>query len=77
VDKASLQINFERNSLNCTYIFLLNVNFENPTVKLHVLYIFHVYVKFRSNQILFTIRLMNLFFMHYFLSQEIEIEIFD
>ena len=34
-DKASLQTSLERNLLNLFYIFLLNVNFENITVRLH------------------------------------------
>ena len=73
MDKASLQTNFERNSLNYTYIFLLNVNFENSIVRLYVLYILNVYVKFRLNRILFTIQSMNLFFINNFLSKKIEI----
>ena len=73
MDKASLQTNFERNSLNYTYIFLLNVNFENSIVRLYVLYILNVYMKFHLNRILFTIQSMNLFFINNFLSKKIEI----
>ena len=36
--------------------------FENLTVKLHIYYIFNMHVKFCVNQILFTIRFINLFF---------------
>ena len=38
--------------------------FENLISGLHVLYILNMCVKFISNRILFTIRLINLFFMH-------------
>ena len=31
---------------------------------MHVLYVLNMYVKFRINRILFTIRFINLFFMH-------------
>ena len=31
---------------------------------MHVLYVLNTYVKFRINRILFTIRFINLFFMH-------------
>ena len=36
-NKVSLQINLERNPTNSLYIFILSENFENLTVKLHVL----------------------------------------
>ena len=36
--------------------------FENLTVKLHIYYIFNMHVKFCVNQILFSIRFINLFF---------------
>ena len=39
--------------------------FENLTVKLHIYYIFDMHVKFCVNQILFTIRFINLFFLMY------------
>ena len=48
-DYLSLQISSERNSLNLSYIFLLNVNFKNLIVGLHNLYVLNLYVKFRSN----------------------------
>jgi len=37
------------------------VNFENLIVKLHVLYVLNIYVKFYLNRILFTIQSRNLF----------------
>ena len=42
-------------SSNSSYIFLLDVNFENLTVRLYVFCILNTHVKFCSNQILFTI----------------------
>ena len=47
--------------------------FEKLTVKLHVLYIFNIFVKFRVNWTLFIIRFINLFFMHNFRLQKFEI----
>ena len=38
--------------------------FENLTVGLHVLYVLNIHVKFHSNRILFTIKSINLFFIH-------------
>ena len=49
------------------------MNFENLTVRLHVLYILNTHVKFRSNRMLFTIRSINLFFIYNFRSQKLEI----
>ena len=46
-------------------IYLFFVNFKNLTVEFHVL---NVYIKFRSNWILFTIRSINLFFIYNFRS---------
>ena len=48
------------------------MNFENLTVRLHVLYILNTHVKFRSNRMLFT-RSINLFFIHNFKPQKFEI----
>ena len=73
-DKVSLQNSLEKNPSNSSYIFLLDVNFENPIVGLHVLYILNMHVKFCLNQMLFTIPLINLFFMHNFLSQKLKIQ---
>ena len=50
---------------------LLEVNFENITIELHVLYVFNMRVKF--NRMLFTIQPINLFVMHNFRTQKLEI----
>ena len=50
----------------------MTVYFENLIIGLNVLYVLNMYVKFRSNQKLFTIRLKNLFFKHNFLPQKLE-----
>ena len=67
LDKVFVQTNLKRNILISSYIFLLYVNFENRTNGLHVLYVLIMHVKFRSNQMLFTIRSINLCFVHNFL----------
>jgi len=41
----------------------LNVNFENLTIGMHFLYVFNIPFKFYLNRMLFTIQLVNLFFM--------------
>ena len=51
---------------------LLNSYFENPTVELHVLYVFNILINFHVNQILFTIRSINSSFIHYFKLQKFE-----
>ena len=63
-----LEINF----LNFSYLFF-GVNFENLTVEFHILYVLNMHIKFRSNRMLFTIRSINLFFIHNFKSQKLEI----
>ena len=45
-----------------------DVNFENLIVKFHVPYFVNVHIKFRLNWMLFTNRLINLFFIHNFKS---------
>ena len=70
MDKVFLQTSLERNPSKSFYIVLLDLNFENSTVKLHILYALNMHVKFRSNQMLFTIQLINLFFMHNFRPQK-------
>ena len=40
---------------------LFNSYFKNPTVNLHILYIFNKYANFHINRMLFTIRFINLF----------------
>ena len=56
-----LEINF----LNFSYLFF-GVNFENLTVEFHIFYVLNMHIKFRSNRMLFTIRSINLFFIHNF-----------
>ena len=68
-----LQTNLWRNLSNSHYILLLNVNFENLIVGFHILYVFNTHVKFYSNRMLFTIQSINLFFLHKFKSQKLEI----
>ena len=40
--------------------------FKNLTIGLHIFYVLNKHVKFHINQILFSIRFINLFFMHNF-----------
>ena len=49
------------------------VSFENLIVEFHVLYVLNMYINFHSNKMLFTIRLINLFFIHNFRLQKLEI----
>ena len=65
--------NLFREKLFKIYILFLSVNFENLTVKFHVPYVLNMYIKFLSNQMLFTIQSINLFFIHNFRSQKLEI----
>ena len=46
--------------------FNIAIYFENIIVKLYVIYIFNMYVKFRTKQMLFTIWSTNMFFIHDF-----------
>ena len=62
MDMISLQISLERNSSNSSYTFLLNVNFENLTIRLRFLFVYNMHVKFHLNQMLFTNRSINLFY---------------
>ena len=57
----NLLASLERNSSNCSYIFLLDVNFENLTDLLRVLNVLNINVKFHSNRMIFTIQVVNLF----------------
>ena len=63
-----LEINF----LNFSYLFF-GVNFENLTVEFHVFHALNMHIKFHSNQILFTILSINLFFIYNFRLQKLEI----
>ena len=50
MDKVSLQTGLERNLSNFSYIFLLDVNFENLTIGLHALVISFILAKFQEHQ---------------------------
>ena len=71
MNKVSFQTSLEGNSSNFSYISFLSVNFENLTIEFHV-----PYIKFCSNQILFTIWSINLFFIYNFRLQKLEIIIY-
>ena len=49
-NKVFLQISLEKNPTNSSYIFILSVNFENLTIKLHVLITSLMLTKFQENQ---------------------------
>ena len=48
--KKKLVWSLEKNPPNSSYIFLLDVNFENLTIELHVLIISSMLVKFQKDQ---------------------------
>ena len=54
-------------------ILLLNLYFENSNTGLHVLYVLNMHVNFHVNWMLFIIRLVNLFFIHYFKLQNLNL----
>ena len=49
------------------------IYFENLLARLFVLYVLNMQIKFYVNQMLFTIRSINLFLMHNFRLQKLEI----
>ena len=51
---------------------LWNLYFENLIIELHVLYVLSIHANFYINWMLFTIRSVNSFFMHYFKLQKFE-----
>ena len=65
-EKSFLQTNSKKkNPSNFFYIILLCVNFENLTAELHAIsYVLNMYVRFCLNWILFTIWLINLFWIN-------------
>ena len=73
MNKVFFQTSLVRNSSNFSYISFLGVNFGNLTVEFHVPYVLNMRIKFHSNRMLFTIRLINIFFMHKFKSQKLKI----
>ena len=48
--KVSIQTNLERNPFNSSYIFLLDVNYKNLTVGLHVFIIYSMLAKLQEYQ---------------------------
>ena len=50
LNKIFLQTSLERNLSNLSYIFILNVKFENLTIGLHVLIISFMLAKFQEDQ---------------------------
>ena len=50
----------------------MNLYFKNFTVGLHILYVLNMHVSFHTNQMLFTIRSINSYFMYYFKLQKLE-----
>ena len=62
--------------LKLFYYGLLNVNFENPIIELHVFYVFNMHVKFHSNWMLFTLRSKNLFLVHIFYHKNLKFKHF-
>ena len=49
-EKVFLQTILERNPSNSFYIFLLDVDFKNLTVELHILIIFSILAKFQKKK---------------------------
>ena len=76
----------------CPYIYIQNLStklvipllnkinfttyFKNLTVKLHVLYVLNIYIKFCVKWILFTIWFINLYFLQNFKLQKLQIKSF-
>ena len=50
MNKVSLQTSLDRNPTNLSYIFILSVNFENLTIRLHVLIMSLMLTKLQENQ---------------------------
>ena len=53
-------------------IIYIYIYLKKKTVRMHILYILNTHIKFIANQILFTIRLINLFFMLNFRLQNLK-----
>ena len=49
-ENVSFQTNLEKNPSNSSYIFLLDVNFENLIIELHVFIISFMFAKFQEYQ---------------------------
>ena len=72
-NKIFLQISLEKFFSKSLYFSSFSVNFESLTAEFHVPYVLNIYIKFRSNRMLFTIQLINLFFTYNFKSKQLEI----
>ena len=48
MNKVSLQTSLEKSPTNSSYIFILNMNFENLIVELHVLIISFILANFKK-----------------------------
>ena len=72
LENVSLQ---PRKLSNSPFIYILNVNSKNLTVGLDCTFfqVLNIHIEFHSNKILFTIWLINLFFMYNFRPQKFEI----
>ena len=73
MDKFWLQISLQPLVTTPTKTINMIIYFENLIVVLYGFYIFKTHVKFHVNWILFTIQFINLFFMHNFILQKLEI----
>ena len=73
MDKFWLQTSLQPLVTTPTKTINIITYFENLIVVLYVFYIFKTHVKFHVNWMLFTIQLINLFFMHNFILQKLEI----
>ena len=60
------------NNVTPTNNLLMNLYFENSTIGLHVLYVLNMHVNFHTNWMLFTVRSINSYFMHYFKLQKLK-----
>ena len=56
---------------------LLNSYFENLTIGLYILYVFNMHANFYTNQMLFTIRFINSYFMQYCKLQNLEFKLLN
>ena len=72
MNKVSLQTSLKRTIFNFSKKNFY-VSFENLTIEFHVPHVLNIHIKFHSNRMLFTIGLINLFFIHNFRSQKLEI----
>ena len=65
-DKTNGQI-LQTITKKLTWLHIMKMIFiisENLTVIFHIFFVLNIHVKFHSNRILFTIKSINLFFMH-------------